>query len=146
MSARIRKVTGARPTAIGAKATTPSQASRTIASRNGGAATRDQGAAVVDWDAVITGLHALLAGRTEAHCQAERATGEGHTHGCVDFEDHSAGAHLCECGQMWTRRRSSRDKTKKAVCDKTVASEPKAAQRGRQSAKNSRVVRSQGAQ
>lgn len=48
-----RKVTGARPTAIGAKATTPSQASRTIASRNGGAATRAQGAAAVDWDAVI---------------------------------------------------------------------------------------------
>jgi hypothetical protein len=29
-----RKITGARPTAIGAKATTPSQASRTIASRD----------------------------------------------------------------------------------------------------------------
>jgi hypothetical protein len=48
-----RKITGARPTAIGSKATTPSQASRTIASRNGGAATRDQGARTVDWDAVI---------------------------------------------------------------------------------------------
>jgi hypothetical protein len=60
-----RKITGTRPTAIGAKATTPSQASRTIASRNGGAATRDQGAAAVDWDAVIKRFLASMDERYE---------------------------------------------------------------------------------
>lgn len=24
-----------------------------------------------------------------------------HTHDCIDYPDHSAGAHLCQCGVMW---------------------------------------------
>lgn len=24
-----------------------------------------------------------------------------HQHNCVDYPDHSDGAHLCECGVMW---------------------------------------------
>jgi hypothetical protein len=36
-------------------------------------------------------------------CAAEfRDTAEAHTHNCVDYDDHSAGAHVCgECGILW---------------------------------------------
>jgi hypothetical protein len=28
-------------------------------------------------------------------------TNGAHVHNCIDFPDHSAGSHLCECGVMW---------------------------------------------
>jgi hypothetical protein len=30
-----------------------------------------------------------------------------HVHNCVDFPDHSAGSHLCECGVMWQGEHAS---------------------------------------
>lgn len=71
-----RKITGARPTAIGAKATTPSQASRVRASRNGGAASRAQAARVVDWDAVIKHFLGDMAKRA-SESDSERLSAPG---------------------------------------------------------------------
>src|SRR5690349_10425459 len=114
MTVHPRKIAGQRP--ITAKSPPPEVKVR--ASRNGGSAAHARATAAQTpaekWRAAVpavlerfretmAGLYADEEDQMSGNCAAEfRDAATVHTHNCVDFDDHSAGAHLCgHCGILW---------------------------------------------